>query len=106
MKRSWAELPFVEGHNERKIQPLNADPARRDQNVDYLQDNRSIVERWHARMSECGNPKMRKNGVPAIEAILTFSPEAAERIDPHQWGRDCCEFIARHFQRENIISLI
>ena len=105
-KRSLAELPFVERHNERKVHPMNADLARRDWNVDYLMDKRPILERWQARMSECGNPKVRKNAVPAIEAIFAFSPEAARRIDPHEWGKDCGEFVARHFGSENLISLV
>ena len=106
-KLSVAELPGAIAHNQREVQPLNADPQLLSRNVDFLKDDkRSVLERWTARIEACGNVKIRTNAVAAVELFMGFSPEAADRIDSIEWGKDCAAFAARIFGAENTISQV
>ena len=92
-------------HNQRTVTVSNADPARRDRNIDLLaHDERTPMQRWDQRMAACGNPPIRTNAVVAIEMFYGYSPEATW-IDPLEWAKACAAFEEKHFGKENIVSL-
>ena len=106
-KLSLKKLPQAISHNQREVQPANADSMMKEHNVDYLAtDKRTVMERWQGRMAECGNPKVRKNAVAGIELLMGFSPEAATWIDADEWGKDCVDFANRVFGCDNTISAV
>ena len=105
-KLSVQELPAAVAHNQREVQPTNADSNRARNNIDFLaHDKRSVLTRWEERMKECRNPKVRSNAVAAVELFMGFSPEATW-IDPVQWGKDCVAFVSNIFGEKNSLSLV
>ncbi len=92
-------------HNQRTVTLSNADPARKECNLDLLaHDGRTPMQRWEDRMAECGNPPIRANAVVAIEKFYGYSPEATW-IDPTEWAKACAAFEEKHFGKANVISL-
>ena len=49
--------------------------------------------------------KMRRNGVIAVEAVMSFSPEMKGKIDLSQWVVDSLKWLEREFGKENLIEV-
>lgn len=48
--------------------------------------------------------KVRKNAVPAIEILLTYSKEQEGRFDIEEWKKDNVEWLQETFGKQNVIS--
>jgi Plasmid recombination enzyme len=51
------------------------------------------------------NVKMRKNGVVAVEAVMSFSPEAKEEINLETWSCDSIKWIEDRFGKDNVLEV-
>ena len=49
--------------------------------------------------------KMRKNGVLAVEALLSFSPEMAGKIDPLEWSAASLDWAEKEFGKDNLLEM-
>ncbi len=50
--------------------------------------------------------KVRKNAVPALEILLTFSKEQIDKIDIEKWKRENVRWLDEKFGKENVISAV
>lgn len=71
--KSWAALGAAARHNDRRSAPANADPSR---GIQMLVGTGDIEAEARARLLAAGiDPaRLRKDGVLAVEAIITASP--------------------------------
>lgn len=49
---------------------------------------------------------VRKNAIPAIEIILSFSKEQRDRIDIEKWKAENVKWLQDHYGKENVISVM
>jgi hypothetical protein len=103
--RTRAALSGRDAHNARRRAVVNADPTRSSLNEnlrpDLPADPLAAFDQVH---EELGHPKLRKNGVLAIEYVVTYSPTAAARIDAHEWAAKCLHFVEDRHGRTNVLS--
>lgn len=105
-KLFMADLGLAFAHNQRTVTLSNADPARKDRNIDLLaHDGLTPMQRWEDRMERCGNPRVRANAVVGIEKFYGYSPEATW-IDPVEWATACADFERKYFGEANVVSLV
>lgn len=91
-------------HNRRELDVPNRDPQRTHLNQeligtgDYVHDVNQVIERSGALL--------QKNGVKAIEHIMTASPEAFRegKIDMRQWCQANYEFLQKQYGSDSIIA--
>ena len=100
-----AGLGARDAHNRRTKPVSNSAMERREQNVNLRPDlPTSSLAALDSVLAQLGNPKLRKNGVLAIEYLMTYSPQAAERIDPISWAKETLAFAEARHGRENILA--
>lgn len=73
---STRDLAGRVAHNTRERMPKNADPSKTDENQTFFGSSKTVLESFQAKLP----PKVRKNAVLAVEAVVTLSAEAAERL--------------------------
>lgn len=103
--RDRAGLRARDSHN-RRLKPVpNAEASRTRLNRNLRPDlPAEVLASFDARYAALGQPRLRKNGVLGLEYVLTFSPAAAESIDPDQWATECLRFIETRHGAANILS--
>lgn len=87
---SWSDLGLVAAHNRRSFMAPNIDPARVALNR-QLQGDPDVVSAAKAVLEAAGITTLRKNGVLAIELLLSASPDFFRPDAPHAagtWRRD------------------
>jgi hypothetical protein len=72
--KSFSALTAMQNHWNRTTPKPNVDPKKTKYNK-YCYGNANIVSSVKAKLREKGITKLRKNGVLALEFVLTFSPE-------------------------------
>ena len=82
---SWADLGLVAAHNNRDRPSLNIDTSRSCHNV-QLHGAADLVAAAKAALEAAGITKLRKNGVIAVELLLSASPEHFRPTDPDAAG--------------------
>lgn len=86
-------------HNKREIQEQgqNIDPTRSNQNYALAgaQTSAEVAKTARTLMMEAGVPKLRKNGVAALEIVFSLPIGAA--IDQSTFFVDCLEWVKSHF---------
>lgn len=111
--KTFGEISSVSGHHYRTRETLNADPARTEFNIQLVNPGQDLVSAVKARI---GHQKIRKNGVLAVEVLMTASPEFF-RQDPNAYGTydapkvndlnvAAITFLKSEFGDENLISAI
>lgn len=103
-------------HNYRINQPSNADPSLESANREIIPLNgKTYNEVFDDFTKQLGygpeGKAFRRNGVLALEVLLTFSPEAFKKIDIEKWEKDNMDFLAKSFctterNGDNILSAI
>lgn len=72
--KTFSALKAMENHWNRATPTPNIDPKKTKYNK-YYHGNKNVVSTVRAKLKEKGIVKLRKNGVLALEFVLTFSPE-------------------------------
>ncbi|MEH6713561.1 MAG: MobV family relaxase [Paraglaciecola polaris] len=85
--KSYAALAAMANHWFRLNPTPNADSSRSHLNKTIFGDN-NIVNIVKAKLETHGISKLRKNGVLALEFVLTFSPEFIFQNDKRQYRED------------------
>lgn len=78
--KSFSALAAMQNHWNRTTPTPNADPKRTKYNR-YYHGNANVVSSVKAKLQEKGITKLRKNGVLALEFVLTFSHEFLHKED-------------------------
>ena len=84
----------------------------RDRNQELLADDtgigdRNFVKVFQSKVRESEyykTHKVRKNAVPAVEVLLSFSKEQAGRFDIEEWKAENVKWLQDTFGKENVIS--
>jgi hypothetical protein len=85
--KSFSALSAMQNHWFRAKLTPNADSRRSHLNKTLCGDN-NIVSKIRTKLNEHGIKKLRKNGVLALEFVLTFSPEFVYQNDKRQYRTD------------------
>jgi hypothetical protein len=85
--KSYAALAAMANHWFRLNPTPNADSRKSHLNKTPIGDN-NIVSKIRTKLDEHGIKKLRKNGVLALEFVLTFSPEFVFQNDKRQYRSD------------------
>ncbi|MGY8897606.1 MAG: MobV family relaxase [Paraglaciecola sp.] len=88
--KSYAALAAMANHWFRLNPTPNADSRRSHLNKTLIGDN-NIVSKIKSKLHAHGIKKLRKNGVLALEFVLTFSPEFVFQNDKRQYRSDAKE---------------
>jgi len=72
--KSFAALTMMQHHWNRAIDTPNSDPQKRKYNS-YVHGSAEVVALVKRKLEDKGIKKLRKNGVLALEYVLSFSPE-------------------------------
>jgi len=72
--KSFAALTMMQHHWNRTIDTPNSDPQKRKYNS-YVHGNAEVVNLVKRKLEDKGIGKLRKNGVLALEYVMSFSPE-------------------------------
>lgn len=96
--KSYAAIAAMANHWFRLNPTLNADSSRSHLNKTLVGDN-NIVSKIKTKLDEHGIKKLRKNGVLALEFVLTFSPEFVFQNDKRQYRSDAKERVNRWVKR-------
>lgn len=102
-----ANLSAAFAHNLRERNTPNADANRLHDNI-VLKGPSTVAEAmaaWDARAPE----NVRRNAVPAVEFVVTASPEALatmSRTDQDEYFRRALEWIERRHGAENVLSAV
>ena len=102
-----SNLSAAARHNFRERETLNARPEDARHNI-YLAGAKSakeLMELWEERAPE----KVRKNAVPAIEYVMTASPEevaAMGQIKSEDYLREAFAWVEEKHGAENILSAV
>ena len=98
-------------HTFREEETPNADPNRLQLNKQLWpkepqgDNSNSVAERIDERLPD----KIRKNGVHAVEYVMTASPEwfaEADSEKQHQWAEDSIEWLREKYGEENLMSVV
>lgn len=97
--KSIGELTGRSRHNRRKgVVPDHVDLSKVSLNLSSGDAVKKFGEITKGKV-------MRKNGVLAVEGVLSFSPEMKGKIDTAAWGRDSIAWLEKEFGAENILEL-
>ena len=110
--KTMSMVGSVDAHNSRKFNVENADQAKLKNNK-YILGDENITTAVQEKLK---NFKVRKNGVVAIEFLMTASPEYF-RNDKNLYGdfdkkkveeyeKSALKFLTKTFGKENIVSVI
>lgn len=96
-------------HIERKFNPSNADPQKRDLNKDIVTGSNNLNQDIDNRIEQSG-AKVRKNSVKHLNIVLTGSHEKMKEIegDPkrlQRWIDDNYRFLKEKYGKKNIMRL-
>jgi len=98
-------LSARDAHNRRRKTVSNAAPSRLLANVNLRPDlPESSTASLDGVLARLGNPRLRRNGVLGLEYVLTYSPQAADRIDPGEWAKQALAFVEGRHGRDAILS--
>ncbi len=98
-------LAARDAHNRRTKVVGNADYTRRELNQNLRPDlPSSSLAALDGVLKRLGNPKLRQNGVLGVEYVMTYSPQASDRIDPLAWARSALAFVETRHGAENTLS--
>ncbi|MBU2979732.1 MobV family relaxase [Alteromonas sp. C1M14] len=113
--KSYAALAAMANHWFRLNPTPNADSSRSHLNKTLIGDN-NIVSKIKTRLDEHGIKKLRKNGVLALEFVLTFSPEFVFQNDKREYRSDANKRVSQWAKQslawaksaygENLISAV
>lgn len=111
--KTYQELAGVSDHNHRHHHTDNADPSKRDFNK-RLVGSTDIVRDLKALYQKFGIEKLRKNGVLAVEMVLSFSPEWIKEASGYKpdakdlvqaWAKKCMQWVKANFG-DNVVSCV
>jgi hypothetical protein len=88
--KTFSALKAMENHWNRATPTPNVDPKKTKYNK-YYHGNKNVVSSVRAKLQEKGIVKLRKNGVLALEYILTFSPEFLQDEETGKYHSDAKE---------------
>jgi Plasmid recombination enzyme/Toprim-like/Protein of unknown function (DUF3991) len=111
--KSYSDVVSCDNHNSRTSNVKNANPALTKNNR-YLVGDENIAFAVRERI---GDIKIRKNGVMAIEFIMTASPEYFRSTQENVYGdydlkkvkdyeKAALKFLTKTFGKENIVSVV
>jgi hypothetical protein len=89
-------------HALRTKETPNADPDRTPANYRWPGDERAAMARYRGLLPE----KVRKNGVRAVEVLMTASPEAYKTMDAEAYLRACDDWARQTFGADNIVQIV
>ena len=98
--KSYAALAAMGNHWFRLNYTPNADSTRSHLNKTIIGDN-NIVDNVKNKLKAKGISKLRKNGVLALELVLTFSPEFIYHNETKQYRKDANERL-KHWVKRSI----
>ena len=108
--KSRAGLVHSLKHAYREQKTLNADPKSLNQNQMYKScDVKQAMAEYDKRLEESGITKVRKNGVHAVEFMISASPELMSKMskaDQHKYFQDAYHFLADKHGSENILAAV
>lgn len=114
--KTFKQMEAAYKHNYRINQPANSDPTSEYMNKEVLPlKGNSYVEAFQNFTKQLGygpeGKPFRKNGVLALEVMLSFSPEAINNINIEKWEKDNMDFLEKTFctterNGDNILSAI
>lgn len=103
--KTLAGLRAREAHNARTKTVANANPALLAQNRNLRPDQPdSICAAFDKVLTAIGRPKLRKNGVVALEYFVGMTPEAVGHIDLDRWIAKSLRFIEDRHGAATVIS--
>ncbi|MFT3831344.1 MAG: MobV family relaxase [Opitutaceae bacterium] len=103
--KTLAGLRAREAHNARTKTVANANPALLAQNRNLRPDQPdSICAAFDKVLTAIGRPKLRKNGVIALEYFVGMTPEAVGHIDADRWIAESLRFMENRHGQANVIS--
>jgi hypothetical protein len=88
--KSFSALTAMQNHWNRTTPTPNVDPKKTKYNK-YYHGNKNVVSSVRAKLKEKNIVKLRKNGVLALEYILTFSPEFLQDEETGKYHSDAKE---------------
>jgi len=89
-------------HALRTRETPNADPDRTPGNWSWPGDERAAMARYRDLLPA----KVRRNGVRAVELMMTASPEAYKTMDAEAYLRACDEWARKTFGRDHIVQIV
>lgn len=111
-----SQLVHSYNHNYREVQPNNANPDLAHLNHEVIGLNgQTYLEAFQERIKTLPyyqNHDFRKNGVMALEIVMTFSAEDIENIDLNEWKQDNAKWLRDNFNicpdkyGDNVISMV
>jgi len=110
--KTFDKIKSVGGHHSRTHNVKNADENKSEDNINLVQCDDLLLK----VKDRIGNKKIRKNGVIAVEVLMTASPEffRENAIDYGEYEKDKVDIFNRHAQKflekefgaENIASSV
>ena len=98
-------LDARERHNARAKAVANSDPALRGLNLNLRPDQPECIRAAFANtLRTIGNPRLRKNGVIALEYFIGVTPDAASQVDFEKWAAASLRFIEQKHGHGNVLS--
>ena len=107
------KLKAVEGHHFRKHHVKNADDTKSPDNIHFVDCGGQLV---NAVKNRIGSRKIRKNGVLAVEVLMTASPDFFRELaedygvyDADQtanYNQAAMQFLEVEFGKKNIVSAV
>lgn len=114
--KNLKQMQAAYDHNYRINAPDNANPAVEYMNREIVHLNgNSYVDAFQDFTKQLGygpdGKSFRKNGVLALEIVLSFSPEVFKKIDIEKWEKDNVNFLEKTFctterNGDNILSAV
>lgn len=89
-------------HALRTRETPNADPDKTPDNYRWPEDERAAMARYRDLLPQ----KVRKNGVRAVEIMMTASPEAYKTMDAEAYLRACDEWARQTFGASNVVQTV
>ena len=108
-----SQLGGMSAHNERTRETPNANPELKEANKTFIGSG-DIVQDWEKRIEQLGIEKIRKNGVIAVDHLLSASPEFFKNRTPedgmpfdkenlNKWVQSTNKFLRENYG-DNVIS--
>lgn len=105
--KTLAALRGRAAHNAREQETANADPSLAHQNqvlgARSSEQALAMVREKLAEVTEKTGRKLRRDAVPAVEMLLTYSPDWGG--DPRRFRDKASRFAVEHFGKENVVQI-
>lgn len=98
--KTMAQLSQAGAHNNRAMPVPNADSSGKFITLMKLDDPKKKLE----SLLDEHDIKPRKNGVLAVELVMTFSPEMKGKIDLKSWAKENLKWAEKEFGKENFLG--